>query len=168
MPGTPLCAMDNARANPPPASRGSPRGPPGKTAWLDGMRGRRRPDWPGGTRPRFRSGSPRSRMAGGDSRPDSSFVEEDGGRQSHRMARTDLGRRQRVVGQQFWAHADGVSTVGRDEASIREDYSRATGRGAAPRFPDQVPRGAATSGGARSAHGFERFTLFNPPVLPGS
>jgi hypothetical protein len=42
----------------------------------------------------------------------------------------------------------------------------ATGRGKAPRSPDQVWRGAATSGGARTANRLERFTLFTPSAVP--
>ena len=36
------------------------------------------------------------------------------------MARTVMGRRQHSTGQHFWARGDSVSTVGRDEATIRE------------------------------------------------
>jgi REP element-mobilizing transposase RayT len=43
-----------------------------------------------------------------------------GGQQSHHIARAYLGRRQSFVGQHFWARGYCVSTVGRDEASIRE------------------------------------------------
>ncbi len=62
---------------------------------------------------------PAERSAG-NGRPDSSFVEEGGDQQSHHIARAYLGRRQSFVGQHFWARGYCVSTVGRDEASIRE------------------------------------------------
>ena len=106
-------------------------------------------------------------LRAGKGRPDSSFVEEGGGQQSHHIARAYLGRRQRFVGQHFWARGYCVSTVGRDEASIREDHPEATGREKAPRSPDHVWRVDATSGGARSANRFERFTLFKPSAAPG-
>ena len=103
----------------------------------------------------------------GNGRPDSSFVEEGGGQQRHPNVRAYLGRRQRCVGQHFWARGDCVSTVGRDAASIREGHPESTGRKTAPRAPDHVPRGAATSGGGRSVNRVERFTLFEPLALPG-
>jgi REP element-mobilizing transposase RayT len=59
-------------------------------------------------------------LSEGKGRPDSSFVEEGGGQQSHHIARAYLGRRQSFVGQHFWPRGDCVSSVGRDEAGIRE------------------------------------------------
>jgi len=83
------------------------------------------------------------------------------------LARANCGRRPRCFGQHVWARCSCVSTVGRDEASIREDHPEATGREKAPRSPDHVWRVDATPGGASSANRFERFTLFKPPALPG-
>ena len=42
------------------------------------------------------------------------------GKSAIHIARTYLGRRQNFLGQHFWARGYYVSTVGRDEASIRE------------------------------------------------
>ncbi len=42
------------------------------------------------------------------------------GKSAIHIARTYLGRRQNFTGQHFWARGYYVSTVGRDEASIRE------------------------------------------------
>ena len=42
------------------------------------------------------------------------------GKSAIHIARSYLGRRQNFTGQQFWARGYYVSTVGRDEASIRE------------------------------------------------
>ena len=42
------------------------------------------------------------------------------GKSALHIARTYLGRHQNVLGQHFWARGYYVSTVGRDEASIRE------------------------------------------------
>lgn len=42
------------------------------------------------------------------------------GKSAVHIARTYLGRRQNFLGQHFWARGYDVSTVGRDEASIRE------------------------------------------------
>lgn len=42
------------------------------------------------------------------------------GKSAVHIARTYLGRRQNFLGQHFWARGYYVSTVGRDEASIRE------------------------------------------------
>ena len=42
------------------------------------------------------------------------------GKSAIHIARTYLGRRQNFTGQHFWARGYDVSTVGRDEATIRE------------------------------------------------
>ena len=42
------------------------------------------------------------------------------GKSAIHIARTYLGRRQNYVGQHFWARGYFVSTVGRDEAAVRE------------------------------------------------
>ena len=42
------------------------------------------------------------------------------GKSAIHIARTYLGKRQNFTGQQFWARGYYVSTVGRDEATIRE------------------------------------------------
>ena len=42
------------------------------------------------------------------------------GKSAIHIARTYLGRRQNFTGQHFWARGYYVSTVGRDEATIRE------------------------------------------------
>ncbi len=42
------------------------------------------------------------------------------GKSAIHIARTYLGRRQNFTGQHFWARGYFVSTVGRDEATIRE------------------------------------------------
>lgn len=42
------------------------------------------------------------------------------GKSAIHIARTYMGRRQNFVGQSFWARGYFVSTVGRDEATIRE------------------------------------------------
>jgi putative transposase len=42
------------------------------------------------------------------------------GKSAIHIARTDLGRRQTCTGQHFWARGYYVSTVGRNEATIRE------------------------------------------------
>ena len=42
------------------------------------------------------------------------------GKRAIHIARSYLGRRQNVTGQHFWARGYYVSTVGRDEATIRE------------------------------------------------
>ena len=42
------------------------------------------------------------------------------GKSAIHIARTYLGRRQNFTGQSFWARGYYVSTVGRDEATIRE------------------------------------------------
>ncbi len=46
------------------------------------------------------------------------------GKSAIHIARTYLGRRQNFLGQHFWARGYYVSTVGRDEASIREYIQR--------------------------------------------
>ena len=46
------------------------------------------------------------------------------GKSAIHIARTYMGRRQNFVGQNFWARGYYVSTVGRDEASIRECIKR--------------------------------------------
>lgn len=42
------------------------------------------------------------------------------GKSAIHIARSYLGRRQNFTGQHFWARGDSVSTVGRNEAAIRE------------------------------------------------
>ena len=42
------------------------------------------------------------------------------GKSAIHMARTFMGRRKNSTGHHFWARGDDVSTVGRDEATIRE------------------------------------------------
>ena len=42
------------------------------------------------------------------------------GKSAIHIARSDLGRRQNFTGQHFWARGYYVSTVGRDEATIRQ------------------------------------------------
>jgi len=49
------------------------------------------------------------------------------GKSAIHIARTYLGRRQNFLGQHFWARGYYVSTVGRDEASIRALTSRSSG-----------------------------------------
>lgn len=46
------------------------------------------------------------------------------GKRAIHIARSYLGRRQNFSGQHFWARGYYVSTVGRDEASIRESIQR--------------------------------------------
>ena len=46
------------------------------------------------------------------------------GKSAIHVARTYLGRRQNFTGQHFWARGDYVSTVGRNEAAIREYIRR--------------------------------------------
>jgi hypothetical protein len=71
------------------------------------------------------------------------------------------------VGQQFWARGYYVSTVGRDEASIREYIQKQQEEDKRldqlSMFHEEPP----PQGGARFANRFERFTLFKPPALPG-
>ena len=46
------------------------------------------------------------------------------GKAAIHSARTSLGRRKNVTGQHFWARGDYVTTVGRDEATIRAYIQR--------------------------------------------
>jgi len=46
------------------------------------------------------------------------------GKSAIHIARTSLGRQQNFLGQHFWARGYDVSTVGRDETSIREDIAK--------------------------------------------
>ena len=46
------------------------------------------------------------------------------GKSAIHIARTYLGRRQNYAGQHFWARGYFVSTVGRDEAAVREYIQR--------------------------------------------
>ena len=88
------------------------------------------------------------------------------GKSAIHIARTYLGRRQNFTGQSFWARGYYVSTVGRDEATIREYIQKARGGGPAPRPTQYVRAVAPPSGGGRFANRFERFTSFKPPALP--
>jgi putative transposase len=63
------------------------------------------------------------------------------GKSAIHIARTYLGRRQNYVGQHFWARGYFVSTVGRDEAAVRE---RRLNKPDSP--VNMRPRGRASAG----------------------
>ena len=86
------------------------------------------------------------------------------GKSAIHLARVYGGRKQNFVGQNFWARGYFVSTVGRDEAVVRE-YPQAGGRGQAPGSARHVALNGPPSGGQQHrgrvsdpASRFERLT----------
>jgi putative transposase len=94
------------------------------------------------------------------------------------MARTYGGRERNFVGEQFWARGYFVSTVGRDEDTIRRYLQKQEAEDKRleqlklfKKEPPWVAPGLtvlATLGGSakRNNNRFERFTLAKPPALP--
>ena len=68
------------------------------------------------------------------------------GKSAIHIARVYAGRRRNFIGQHFWARGYWVSTVGKNEAAVRQYIPR-------PRKRRQTPRTTGT-GGALSASGF--------------
>jgi len=68
------------------------------------------------------------------------------GKRAIHIARTYLGRRQNFTGQSFWARGYYVSTVGRNEATIREVHPETRGGGPAPRSTRDLRAATPPSG----------------------
>ncbi len=88
------------------------------------------------------------------------------GKSAIHIARTFGGRKQNFTGQHFWARGYYVSTVGGDEATIRQYIQTQEEE---DRRLDQLAMFASVSHlqvAPIVSNRFERFTSFKPPALP--
>ena len=90
------------------------------------------------------------------------------GKSAIHLARNYGGRRRNFVGQHFWARGYFVSTVGRDEATVRAYIKNQEQEDRRLEQLEMFNRSQLPVGGPKhKTIRFERFTYYKPPALPG-